>query len=721
MSSPIALQEFLKAGFEDFIVPNYEAAPFSTIQNRAKVTRSLKAIAGVERIMCKGINILPNEFGSNGEQVWESSDKDSRIRFVGSNWIGGSTNNGSIIYSEGAITDYVEVSFYGTGLNYLFSRNDSRDIRVSVDGGAEGGNIVVGTQSTVLTGRNYSPNSVLSITSGLALGWHTAKIRNNNATAGQNINLHGFEILNQRTDLAVYSGAGISNGSSQGLSALATSAFNAGVSGTRGARVVKYVQNGVVSQAVQEVDATSKYLTLADHTNEEVIRRINFREFGANRADDFSTLALVASSRAFTLDDGTTTLVASSTTAGSYGSTEYFAVTILNSFWTLTFVGTGLDLVESYITPTIVIDSATFFVDGVSIGSVTSGTTGVRKICSGLPYGTHTVKMVRNVVSTTSQSTSDFIIYQPKTPSIPAGALKVAAYNVMANFVAPTGTVVGAETVVSQGSLRKVNIREMTYVGTWAGPTLNVVEYPSGYFVSSLTGGSYVEYRFFGTGFGYNFGENVAAANFTVSVNGSTNLSSFSSTLKSSGLTFTPATGVVSGSPTISSSGYYLSISNIPLGYHTVRVSWVSGQAIFPANFDIITPIHAQESSLKVGSQSLKSVTKYSPEKSVANAGPDLSKAKAWVTIDQVNNKILSSYNISSVLLITTSISIIFFEKPFKNSDYAVAAIGSVAQTDTDTKLPNSCSIGNSSSAGAVIAGTLSAVFFGELIGEGEN
>ena len=47
MSSTIALKELFKAGFEDFAIPVYEDAPFTTIQNRAKVTRSLKAIAGV--------------------------------------------------------------------------------------------------------------------------------------------------------------------------------------------------------------------------------------------------------------------------------------------------------------------------------------------------------------------------------------------------------------------------------------------------------------------------------------------------------------------------------------------------------------------------------------------------------------------------------------------------------------------------------------------------
>lgn len=94
MSSPIALQELFKAGFEDFAIPVLEDAPFTTIQNRAKVTRSLKAIAGVERVHCRGINLLEKEFGPNVERVFEPENKDARIRFVGG-WSSVATSAGA--------------------------------------------------------------------------------------------------------------------------------------------------------------------------------------------------------------------------------------------------------------------------------------------------------------------------------------------------------------------------------------------------------------------------------------------------------------------------------------------------------------------------------------------------------------------------------------------------------------------------------------------------
>ena len=109
MSSPIALQELFKAGFEDFVIPSYETAPFTTIQNRAQVTRSLKAIAGVERVHVKGLNRLQNEFGPNGEQVFEADNKDARVRFVGSGWYGLSDTNAARPTTI-STTDYFEVA-----------------------------------------------------------------------------------------------------------------------------------------------------------------------------------------------------------------------------------------------------------------------------------------------------------------------------------------------------------------------------------------------------------------------------------------------------------------------------------------------------------------------------------------------------------------------------------------------------------------------------------
>jgi hypothetical protein len=726
MSSPIAFPELYKAGFDDFIIPSHEIAPFTTIQNRAKVTRSLKAVAGVERVMCKSINQLQNEFGPNGERVFESSDKDARIRFVG-NWVSTSNSAGTFITSN-SINDFVEITFYGTGINLvIYESSTVRDYRLSVDGGAEGSNIKISNYSSVLTARNYTPNIVFPLASGLTLGWHTIKMRNNDASNGPSV--AGFEILNQRTDLAVYQGSGIAQSALNGLSSLATSSFTDGVTGTRGARVVKYIDNGTLKSAVQAVDASAAYLTSANHTNEEVVRRINFREFGANRADDFSTLAGANSDRAFTLDDGTTTLVVQTGVVTTHNNREYLLTNASapNGFVTITFVGTGLDIV-------VFDDSAprkiTLFVDGVNSGvrdMLGTNTEYVMRICSGLPYGTHTVRLANQGGIGAGVRMADFIIYQPKKPSIPAGALEVADYNVMANYT--PNTVAGVDTVAT-GVLRKLPWRENTYVGTWTNPGVDPANYIGAQSIVTLTNGSYVEHTFFGTGFEFR-GQAVVGYSATNAVTlqslagGSlialttTNFPTIA-TSNYGGFTFNNATGNLSvATATALASGFR--VSGLPLGSYKIRLTCNTSLSFVVHTFDIITPIHINQPSLKTGSLSLKSVTKYSPEKSVSNAGPDLSKAKAWVVFDMSNGRIKASYNVSACLSISAGNCRVYFEKPFKASNYTVslAAPNAVQSYSSANKFPNSIELINQTSS---FVGNntddLSAVFFGELIDE---
>ena len=62
--------------------------------------------------------------------------------------------------------------------------------------------------------------------------------------------------------------------------------------------------------------------------------------------------------------------------------------------------------------------------------------------------------------------------------------------------------------------------------------------------------------------------------------------------------------------------------------------------------------------------------------RSLANdlpAGPDLSKAKAYLKFDQNTNSIKSSINIKSVTDVTTGRAIVYFGVPFVNDDYVIA------------------------------------------------
>jgi hypothetical protein len=208
----------------------------------------------------------------------------------------------------------------------------------------------------------------------------------------------------------------------------------------------------------------------------------------------------------------------------------------------------------------------------------------------------------------------------------------------------------------------------------------------------------------------------------TVSVNGSSNLSGFTTSLiqGSTGVTFTASTGLIAGTSAAGARGL-LSVSGLPLGWHTVRFTRNGSDFMYSDTFDIITPIHISESSLKIGSQSLKSVTKYSPEKSVSNAGSDLSRAKAWVVYDTANQKILSSFNISAVLRVGVGQGVIYFEKQFKDDKFAHVATATTGEASITLggKYPSQVAFLTTNSAGTIQDTSLmTVVFFGELIDE---
>jgi hypothetical protein len=650
------LYEFSRDGFQGFVVPPLMTATATTgapaagvfhsnIVNRAPMPdlrNDLGVRFGVERIHTNSIVLVPNEFGPNLEQVFRAvNDTQNRIRFVGQWQV---TNDASGNRVDGFLSaandqsSYIEVVFYGTGLNWLCAPTGlaSGDVRVSVDGGAEGSNIHLGDATgSPLYPRNYNPNQILNVASGLTLGVHTVRIRKNHTTA-QFMNTWGFEILNQNataTNLSVAPGVAYANGRKITDLSQSLIANNAVATGTRGGRVVTFVRaDGTVGQSWQAVDASQLNLTAANHVNEEVARVHNWREFGAGRADDFS-LTFGTSNRAFTLEDGTTTLVGNSVSTDV--NQNLSLDTNSTSFVTITFVGTGLDISWSSGAGTNSNANAhTVSIDGGAAQNFTTVGTGagiinVARIVSGLPYGTHTVRFSRNVPSVWGLTIRNFIVYQPKKPSIPAGAVELADYNVMANFVA--NATAGADTIAT-GILRKLNIREMTYVGTWIA-ALSAGDL-GGWNISSTTVSDYIQYTFFGTGFDFRFGSAAGTSNHQITLNGSTDLSGFTTSFYGPGVTaFTPSTGTYT---TTSGVGNGIRVSGLSLGLHVVRVTRTSGTtSCSPQAFDIITPIHAAgssltydlQNSLPVGSLALADSRKFSAIKEVSAQEKNISQA----------------------------------------------------------------------------------------------
>lgn len=687
--------------FQNFVKKTFVTAPNTAVINRAMIEDgSLKAIAGVERVTVRGLELLRSEFGGSGGPIYEASNKDSRIRFGGM-WSSASNAAGTGVITT-TVGDYVEISFYGTGLNILTQLDsNARDNRATIDGGVEGSNVIPTSNSGVLNNRNYSMNTVVNVASGLSSGLHTVRVR----CASFALTIYGIEILNQRTDLAVLAGTAYAGMKQEVLPALSTSAFNAGVTGVRGSRVVKYIKDGVISQAVTNVNAASAFLTSTDHTNEEVVRKINFREFGVNRADDFSTLAGVGSARAFTLDDGTTTL-----TGDNVQVSGSDLVQNVGNFYTLTFVGTGLDIYKTNTGGT-----GEIIVDGVSRGTLSGTETNYVKICSGLPYGTHTVKFYHNAAGTYVYA-SDFIIYQPKKPSLPIGAVEVADYNVMADKTIDTTQGAGR---VSQGVLRKMNLREIIYTGTWVINATVDSAFGSGWNNGSTTASSYLEFSFFGTGVEHATYISATALNWTYSIDGG-NLT---------GLTKTLVTGV--GSLTLADSGVLsgtgsggvsynsrICITGLSLGWHKLRVTFNSGQTLYADTFDIHSPIHIN-TNMKVGSLSLKDSRVFSPIADKPNK-IDMSKAKAWCLFDGVNSKILGSLNIDQVLKAATGNYIFYTNKNFKNNYWGCNATSSSHRNLLGTRTANSQTVFFSNSSGIGEDGIVFIACFGELEDEGE-
>lgn len=677
-------------------------------------SKTLNPILGTERIKVGFPILSTKEVGPNGEPVWRTSEDDDRVRLVG-NWSMSSTTDGYFTLST-TVNDYVEITFFGTALNILGKLDGARDWRASVDGGAEGANFINFTGSGVIGNRNYSQNQVVPVVSGLALGTHTVKIRH----ASGNIVIYGFEIINSSSSIAIPQGEIFANGFKYINSTLQTSSYNSDFDGSpvlngRGGRVVEYLSSsGIHGKVIQQTDAASAFLTTASHANEELLRRINFREFGSNRSDDFSTLADTVTDRAFTLDDGTTTLKGSAVRVFTSGGTLVNAPGVYTNSSggaggiTLTFMGTGVDFITNFGNQS---ETTTIYVDGTSVGTVpysANARNKLIKIASGLPYGIHTVRLERGGGGSDYMNISDFLIYGPKKPSIPSNSCEIKDYFLMGNYVAASTSADYLGPFSKSGCMFKSLLREMVYVGSWSigGIDPNA---PGGPLVLSSSGtGDYIQHTFFGTGFeiggtygagtGFVFTLNIDGANYTGSAVAT------NSTVWNSG----------ASTWTASSTSGWLRVTGLSLGVHTIRLTKTGGTSVAQlSGLNIITPVHYPNS--KIGSMSMGPKVPF--QKDTDLTGVDLSKAKAWVMFDGPNSTIVASYNVAGVQTDSAGVYVIYFQKPFKNTKYVevVSANSFEAASIFSQRRPSSLMVQTANSAGSNLAQQFSLAVFGEL------
>jgi hypothetical protein len=661
------LQNFVKTSYLTPVTSSPGVGQFlSSVQGRASIpdiTSDLKASFGVERIMTQSIIQLQDEFGANGEIAYGVlNDTNNQVRLVGTWNSIPAAAYGQYIQNQSTsdTVSYVEIVFYGTGLNLLSINGSSGNPMMSIDGGTETSLLGISGGSSVLGGRNYSGNIIIPVTNGLALGLHTIKIR----AATCQFLVHGFEVLNAMSasanlnvnrGVAYVSGQKYINTYADSVDYNKDSSGNGILTNGKGGRIVRYLSaSDTLGYAATACATSPSYLTNASHSAEEVARTFHLREFGAGRADDFSLL--IASRAAyFTLDDGLTTLSSDLCVVQNTNSRDCLIPTGANNFITLTFIGTGLDVITTSASSNV--DGFNIYVDGgSSAGTIlgTSSTVQQKKIVSGLPYGTHTVKFQRNQSTGNATGICSFIVYQPKKPTLPTtGCVELCDYNVMANFV---GNLTGGTNTISTGTLRRLVCREFIYVGTWA--ITNDSGVVGGIFTYTATTSSYLEYTFFGTGFDFRMSTPTTSSTYTMTIDG-TNPTGAGATGTSyyNGITsFNAGTGLITTTAgTVYGSG--VNVTGLPLGRHTMRVTWTSGSNLQCDALDVITPLHSYKSNLygdlqntlPVGNNSLMDTRKTSMIKEAYQ--------KAWAQAIGINNSVSTSSS-SPVPLADMSITV---------------------------------------------------------------
>jgi len=610
----------------------------STITNRSSMPDlrlDLKPRMGIERIPIQNVYQIQNEFGPNGETVYGTvNDIHNQIRLIGNISNNVSANGPAAVIN---LSDSVEITFYGTGLNIALiqaAAGQTYTFTVTDNGGATLNTITQGTtNSNILQNRNYATNVFVNAVSGLTLGVHTVKITYATQSTVGAFNFHGFEVLNESSSLKINQGDAYKKGQKYSASIQNVLAYNAAVTGTNGGRVVSYLNaDGSIGQAFKAVDASPAYLSSASHTNEEVVRTYYPREFGASRwnatyanQDDFSQMVSVARAAGFTLDDGTTTLTTSSGVISAIGGVDAFSISGTTNHMTLTFVGTGLDILTANAGGTGA--NITVFVDSVSQGAITWKTDGtLQKIVSGLPYGTHTVRLTRN--DTNNFGIIKYIVYQPKKPTVPAAAIELSDYNVMATY---TATTTNDHLSYSKGVLAKAASREMVYVGTFDATTVGAVE-PFYTDISTTTNGDLLEYTFFGTGFELFARDSGAAATYTVKIDGAF-YTGAATVVGSNTPTWTPASSLWSVN-TVGQGGK-LQITGLSLATHKITLTKASGSALRFMGLAVITPLHSYklntyydlQNTLSIGSNAIADSRKFTPVKAALSTKKNSAQA----------------------------------------------------------------------------------------------
>ncbi len=264
-------------------------APFTTVVNRAQtvdLSKDGKPRLGTQRIITHDLIRIDDEQGPSGELVYKAlNDRFEQMRFVGE-WVPANNVFGTYLSQAVANPGFVEITFYGTGLNVLiYQDTTNRGFEVFVDTVSQGSITTGGIDDTIILARNYQGYSAVNIVSGLSLGTHTIRLLSNGAA---NSIYYGFDILNERSDVLIPEFTRSNNMAYPATQLAYNSGFESGTLGTKGGCVSVYAKaDGTTAHAVTPTEASTLTMSATDHSNEEIITSYFWREFGTGRADDY--------------------------------------------------------------------------------------------------------------------------------------------------------------------------------------------------------------------------------------------------------------------------------------------------------------------------------------------------------------------------------------------------------------------------------------------------
>jgi len=630
------IQGSISAGTQGFVdVKNSNSLFTSSITNKEKINldRNLKVSFGIERIMTQGVFEIQNEFGPNGQPVFGAINDDQQLaRFVGAGWQTAVGTSGPAVSTKNR-DDYIEIAFFGTGLNLLIA-NSSMELRVSLNGGPE--NQISTQSSSLLLNNNYSPNIICPILNDINLQINVAKIRLNQEGSSDinTLRVQGFEILNNSYSspfLKINPGVSYLNGQKYTLERLSNIPYYLNSSGTKGGRSVVYLSSdGSIKNSFRAVDNTIKHLSLANHEIEEIAKTYFVREFGSSASVSLSS-SFTSGSIKYTLDDNLTTLNILNGQFVSGLEKEAVACRLNDGKISFTFIGTGLDI--ELLTDSLNRTFSNITIDNVVVpsSSVTkSGRSEIKKIVSGLPYGSHTVVFNSSVMN--SPAISRFIVYQPLKPSAPSDSIELADYNLMAQYSLATSSQNFSIGVIGKSPLREMACEGAPYI--LSSSTTDLIN------GSMVLNGSLdsVEHAFFGSGVDL-YLNSTNAGSAKIYIDGF--LYQQETSIVGTNCFWTDSTGTVSWS---SASSNIVSILDLPIRNHTVKIVRNSG-TIELRGMGIVSPVHSHgtnpysnfQNTFHVGNNSLTDLRKTSMIKNTQFL------SRSWAQSNQITSLVTNT------------------------------------------------------------------------------